>query len=43
MRHAGETGVRRDIADLSLGRSSGLPAWADDARSVHIYEGKHDA
>ncbi len=42
MQHAREPEVRRQIANLQTGRHEGLPAWADDARSVHIYESKQD-
>jgi hypothetical protein len=31
-----------EVADLRLGRKDNLPRWADSARSVHAYEGKHD-
>ncbi len=42
MQHAREAGVRHQIVSLQIGRPEGLPAWADDARSVHIYESKQD-
>lgn len=42
MRRARETGTLREIAAAHAGRREGLPPWADDARSVHIYESKQD-
>ena len=42
MQRAREPAVRRQIVNLETGRREGLPAWADDARSVHIYESKQD-
>jgi len=37
-----EAAARREIVDLAFGRREGLPAWADNARGVHIYESKQD-
>lgn len=37
-----EAAAQKEILDLHLGRREGLPAWADGARGVHIYESKHD-
>ncbi len=42
MQHARETAVRHQIVSLETGRRAGLPSWADDARSVHIYESQRD-
>jgi len=42
MLHAREADIRRQIVNLQTGRREGLPAWADAARSVHIYESQKD-
>jgi hypothetical protein len=42
MPHTAAAATRREIVDLHTGRREGLPAWADDARGVHIYESKED-
>ena len=42
MARAGEALIRKEIVDQYLARAQGLPAWADGARGVHIYESKHD-
>ena len=42
MIRAEEAGTRKEIVDQHVGRRQGLPAWADGARGVHIYESKHD-
>ncbi len=42
MQHVRDAAIRRQIVSLQTGRRAGLPRWADDARSVHIYESQHD-
>ena len=42
MRRAKEAEARKEIIAAHTGRHEGLPKWADDARSVHIYESKQD-
>lgn len=42
MSRAGDAHVRQEIVNLHHGRREGLPAWADAARGVHIYESKQD-
>lgn len=42
MERVHEAAARKEIVALHLGRREGLPAWADGARGVHIYESKHD-
>ena len=42
MRRTREAEARREIIAAHAGRHQGLPTWADDARSVHIYESKQD-
>jgi hypothetical protein len=42
MRRAREAEARKEIIAAHTGRHEGLPKWADDARSVHIYESKQD-
>jgi hypothetical protein len=39
--HADE-GVGTDIKETHDWKKQNLPLWADSARSVHAYEGKHD-
>lgn len=42
MQRGREAGAQKEIIALHFGRHQGLPAWADDARGVHIYESKQD-
>jgi hypothetical protein len=42
MQRSRDAATQQEIVDLHLVRRQGLPTWADDARSVHIYESKHD-
>lgn len=42
MQRSRDAAAQQEIVDLNSGRREGLPTWADDARSVHIYESKQD-